>query len=337
VIKSPEIVAPQVFRIRRGILVQGGLFTAIYAAATAAIAWLALLDVPRSLLVACMGIAVFGSMTLLSVYMLLAYSRETVKISETSIQIRSVFHQRSFDALQIERLTLKGVHGNASLVFDAVGRRTRLNLYGYGPEDCLQLTRLFRNIVPGEHQVGWPLFCHRVAIPLRNHFEAQAAAGLKPAEGHLSVRRSRYDRLFAAAVAISAVAGSLLWWFTGLVNLVPLPLLLIVFWRVLRYSVPMHGPAQSQVTARPDGRALVLAVLMILVSQLLLAGFVLAGMRELGCWLALAVLLPTSPVVVYRLHSCDRELAGELVREAESAPATWEAGERTSPPHAPVA
>src|SRR4051794_9884572 len=91
------------FRLRRSVQVQGIVFTAIFLAAALAYASAMFLDEPAKhgfkgehsvAIVVGLGLTVFGTMTLLGVYTLVAYYVERVAIVGTTISVRSVFQNR---------------------------------------------------------------------------------------------------------------------------------------------------------------------------------------------------------------------------------------------------
>ena len=45
---------------------------------------------------------------------------------------------------------------------------TRLHLHGFDRQDRLEIVRRLRDLIPAGKQDGWPLFCSKVALPLRD-------------------------------------------------------------------------------------------------------------------------------------------------------------------------
>lgn len=114
-----------------------------------------------------MGTVVFGTMFLLSIYTLAACYVERLELDGTSLWIRSVFQNHRFDIPDLQRLTWKVIPAGGKIVFKAGRTKSRLDLLGFSKKDRLQIITALRDLVPTQLQVGWPEFCHKVALPLR--------------------------------------------------------------------------------------------------------------------------------------------------------------------------
>ena len=213
------------FGLRRSIQVQGIAFTLLFLAATVGCAGLFLFDEPKKhgfegehsvAIVACSGIAVFGGMALISAYMLIAYHVERFSIAGTRISIRSVFQQRQFDQSEVDKLTWKTNPIDGQLVFHVVNRNARLELHGFRREDRLRMVRLLRQLIPEAKQEGWPLFCLKIALPLRNRCEPQSILENPCSRDEVFITRWRYDRLFLALLPLTIIGAVAAWWWTEL-------------------------------------------------------------------------------------------------------------------------
>src|SRR5687767_12972652 len=101
-------------RLRRAIQFQGIVFTVIFLSATLGYAGIFFLEEPQKHgfhgkysveILGGLGIAVFGAMTCLGIYTLAAYYVEGFSISGTTISVRSVFQNRTFDIRDVRKLT----------------------------------------------------------------------------------------------------------------------------------------------------------------------------------------------------------------------------------------
>jgi hypothetical protein len=260
----------------------------------------------------------------MAVYLLVAYRIECLTVADSYISVRSVFKHHRFDVSQLDCLTWNG-RARKSIRFEALGRKSKFYLDSYSPSDQLQMIRLLHELVPVEKQVGWPVFCHTVAIRLRERQSGADAQALSP--GQISIHRNRYDRFFAVAVPLSVVLVTAFWWTTGLNNLAPVPIFLIAMWLLLRYSTPTGGLVDWRATARPEGRTMLLGFAILLLAQVVIVAGSVLGNRDLACTIAIAFLLAVLPIVIIRLHTLEKRRHAEVAIAAESAPLRWEQGE----------
>ena len=208
------------FRLRRSILIQGIGFLLIYLTVTIGGAVVLLLikepqtqgfkDAESVKIMFGMWVSVFGTMTVLSVYMLIAYCMERLSIKDQRIHVRSVFQNRHFEATEVDRLVWKTTPKGGKLTFYVSGQKTAMHFNGFRREDRLPIIRVLRDLIPEGKQDGWPLFCSKIALPLRDGVQAKARQGneaeLPRSAAEILITRRRYDRLAAVVMPLSLAA-----------------------------------------------------------------------------------------------------------------------------------
>lgn len=252
--------ARESFRPRRSFLLQGAVLTPAFVALTiAAAVWLTLAltasspppgDAPNLWMLG-LAVLVFAGMSLLGLYLLVASVLEQVTIEGTRIVVRTVFQRRALRAADVERLVWKARRPWGGVELCLAGRRTRIDFGAYPAEDRLRMIRLLYRLVPEEKQVQWPLFCQKVALPLRRRLSiVTGGTGCDTCEpGEILVTRRRFDRAVALLLPVSASAALVLWHVTQLIQVLALPLAVTVAWLLLRYSVPREGAVQVRASA----------------------------------------------------------------------------------------
>ncbi len=344
------------FRLRRLIQVAGIAFTLIFSAITVGfVTWLLLLKEPEKegfdgehsvAIVGGLCVTVLGGMTIFSMYTLAAYYVERLVVAGTTIQIRSVFQKREFVASEVDKLEWKIAPIAGRLVFLASGQKTRLDLHGFHPQDRLQIIRLLRNLIPDDKQEGWPLFCMKIGLPLRDGVSSKSGArSVMAAEspaGEVLITRRRYDRLFAVLFPISLIAAAVVslaiaWPPDILLPIVAtasaVPILIFAFWLFLRFTIPPEGKRIPKVTGSYDGRTMLFGLSAVVAARLTMAAVRFTGVnREDGCLAGLMILTPVLPIVMYRLFRSDKakKMADAVV--AATATERWEQGESSREP-----
>jgi hypothetical protein len=329
------------FRLRKAILLKGIAFTLIFTAVVLGYSSIFFLEKPEEFgfkgphsvaIVGGLGMAVFGGMALLSLYMLIAYFVERFAVIEHTIYVKSVFQDRRFDPCEIDRLRWKTTM-SGTLLFYVCGQKTRLDLHGFSRGDRLKIIRQIRRLTPEPTQENWLMFCHKIALPLRNRLlpiEKRVIPDVgKETTKDMLITRMRYDWGFAILFpACLAVAGAA-WWFLGIRQMMGLPAILIPFWLLLRFSTSKEGERVSRVTATPQGRFQIFMWSVIVGSSLVGLVLLWKGIpREMVCTIRLAMIGPLLPLCFYKCYQSDKQ---RKQNEAASAPFSaeqWESGEQ---------
>jgi hypothetical protein len=323
-------------RVRKFFLVFGVAATLLFLAATIGHAYL--LFFPESIpndggfsnvALGWMGIAIYGTMLLLSIAALIEYFVEYIAIDGSSICIRTLFGKRKFDLSEIRRLKWKRYARTGKLVFDLNIGKARIELDHYCLDERLCLIRFFHNEVAEENQTDWPLFCYRVAVPLRDGSRREIESNI---EGHESdkdsgvlITRRRYDRLFGVALPLCVVAAGVVAWKWGNPRLLALPLFLAIFWPMLRYDIPPEGRREPHVTATQRGRLALLTLGLYFADMLVWIGTLWIGVhRDIAWIIGFAVMLPSLPVAFFGCYRLDKERKRKEQVETPLAVAAWD-------------
>jgi hypothetical protein len=167
----------ETFRLKKSLKYMGMAFSAAYLAVVVACASPFFLKDPAKhgfqgkhavAIAVGMGLVVFGPMLLMSLYIWVAYYVERFAIKGTMLWVRSIFQDRQFDISELQRLKWRAPSRDGSIQFHVLGSKTRLDLHGFAADDRLKIIRALRERVPLEVQEGWPHFCQKVALPLRD-------------------------------------------------------------------------------------------------------------------------------------------------------------------------
>jgi hypothetical protein len=283
----------------------------------------------HEVIVAVMGIALFGTMLLLAVYTWAAYYVEHFDINGTRLYVRSTFQNCQFDVSELKRLRWREYPRGGRIDFQLLGSKARLDLHGYSQNDSLRIIQALREIVPPQIQEGWPLFCYKVALPLRDGKSPlrNKPATVEPSAKTCLITRRRYDWMLVVTLPLSIAVAVVLWKRLDDWRLFTLPLLVIGGWALLRYKVPPEGRTAVQLTSTATGRAQLLAFCGIGAAQCALVGLRWMGIdKSLACWTFCLIILPVLPVVMYMLAKEEKRQKNAEQEAAKTAPIEWERG-----------
>ena len=322
-------------RPRKAILYQGLFYAVLFLGATVGYASLFFLDNPAkqgfkdaedAAILGGAGIAAFGLMFLLSLYMIMTYYIERFVADSSTVFVRSVFQNRQFDRSEIQTIKWKISPNGGAVRFRVFGRTTRLDLHGFDREDRLLIIRIIRDLIPVTNQEGWDTFCHQVALPLRDG--TSAIERVDDSIETVLVTRRRYDRLVCLLLPLSIVVAVLLWWWLALPQFFVLPPSIVGFWLLLRFSMPKKGSRVQKLTSHPAGRAQLAGWSAIALTQLLMGALLLAGVgKNVVCRIGTVFLLVgTIPMFLWLFRASKQQKAADQ-RGAETAEAEWQRGE----------
>ena len=269
-----------------------------------------------------MGLVVFGSMLLMSVYLWAAYYVEKFTINETTLSIRSMFQRHQFDASELEGLKWRSHPVGGSIVFRVLGKKSRLDLHGYNKEDRLQIIKTLHDLVPSSIQEGWPEFCHKLALPLRDG--RSPLARCESASKCITVTRKRYDRLAAFLIPLSIFAAIALGAWLNLWQFIVLPPLLFAAWLFLRFDVRPDGRIETPLTSTSYGRAQLVGWGLFGSAALLMFGLRFWDVEESTAnWIAVVIMGVAFVPMLYLLHKAEKQRRIEDKQAAISAPDQW--------------
>jgi hypothetical protein len=282
----------------------------------------------RAILVG-MSVALYGTMLLGSLYTWRSYYVERLTIDGTTLWIQSMFQDHRFDVSELERLKWNSRPASGRIRFETPSLQASLDLAGYGTADRLRIVRVLVELVPDDLQENWPMFCHKIALPLRDGPRSRLRTD--PSLKFVTITRRRYDRLAAIAIPVSivaAVAVGLVW---DVWSILVLPPLLAGAWLLLRFHVSPCGELHVHHASAMPGSAFPVGVGAIVGSLAAMTGLRLYGVeKETACWAGLAIMGPTLPYIIFMGHRADTQRRQAAERAAPFAPDLWREKEERS-------
>lgn len=323
------------YRLRKSIQVLGGVCTAVLAAATISYSSFFLLDRPdeygfkgvhSTLLVGGLGLAAFGFMTLLSAGTLVAYYVDSFEVKGSTIRVRSVFQNRQFELCEVDAVTWRLAPSHGSILFRIAGGTVRLDLYGYSNPDRLAIIRLVHSSLPLPRQTGWDMFCHKIALPLRDGIPSSAR--VDDSIELVPLTRKRYDRLLFSLLPPTLLGGLALGWSLGSWEFLVLPAAVVGFWLLLRVGTPRDGERVVHQVTSPTGRVPLLLFSVLITYLLLRLCLDLAGVEtSTACGIALGVFLAALFPLLRALRQGLRQQRLTELQGAATANEAWQKGE----------
>ncbi len=190
------------FHIRKSVLYGGASNLAF--AISVFVAWVCgirvCVDQEARMFIGLCGPILWGSLLLASTAMLIDYWRYRLTIDKGRIVLRGIFRHKEVDLVDVMearwlvpkgRLRLRTPFENLTIVFDNFESRQRL-----------WLIRFFRQHTPEPAQKDWELFCHGVALPLR---DPKPNAPRSPGPDEYLYTRRHWDWLCVCMFAVVAV------------------------------------------------------------------------------------------------------------------------------------
>jgi hypothetical protein len=183
-------------------------------------------------------IVVFGGFGLLSCYVFAAYHRYRLTLTASGLVVRGLFSETAIEFSDIDRLDW---HTNnfGHVRIRAARKRCLIEMASHPRTDRVRIIEMLRPHVPAEKQVGWPMFCHKVALPLRER-QAYKVRLYRPEQLQL-ITRKRYDKFLYIALPASCAAAGTLWAWLGQPKFIAIPVAVIGGWAVLRLLSPRDG------------------------------------------------------------------------------------------------
>jgi hypothetical protein len=130
------------------------------------------------------------------------------------------------------------------------------------------------------------------------------------------------------ALPLSIAVSFFLWAWIGFRDIFALPILVILGWLLLRYSVSPEGTRQLHVTANAGGRSLLFFFGTITACLCLMFGFlVFVPKGSILLYVPFAALFATLPPVYYFMYKAIKQQRIAEEQAAELAPALWQQGE----------
>jgi hypothetical protein len=118
----------------------------------------------------------------------------------------------------------------------AADRRLKIYFASYEQSQPWTMIDLLRERIPDARQRDWPLFCHRIALPMR---VGNSNRPLRPGEVLLS--RRRWDWIFGVSTIVFAIAGFVAWAMVREIRFLVIPAFLLLVWLPMRRTTPKTG------------------------------------------------------------------------------------------------
>lgn len=260
----------------------------------------------------------FGSIILVTAVGLAASFAQRFEIDGQTFSIRTLLGNRRFDASGLETLIWKVTHGG-SIVFEAQGVKSRLDLFEFSDKDRLRIITAARDLVPTTVQMGWPDFCQKVALPLRDRATSRAES--RPNSEKITI--TRILRVYAVEISIWLLIAAPFWFWTKKSwSIHELLLGGLVAWLICRFENFRDERAEPR--APSTERA---------VSRVILGAFVvLIVIFEVGAsnwigWASIALLMGVAGPTAARLFfTAYRESRSRYEKAVEAAPRLWMQG-----------
>ncbi|WP_298864518.1 hypothetical protein [uncultured Gimesia sp.] len=196
----------------------------------------------------------------------------SITIQKETVILQGVFSCKEIDLSRVLEARWKLI-GSGVLTLKTLTEKGSVHLLNFEREDRLWLIQYFRSHLPESIQQNWDLFCLKVAIPLR---DPKPKVFRDPGPDEILITRKRYDRFGIPLIIISIICGVLTAWYFKHPKYLSMPVILIIFWVLLRNSIPKEGKVFSKIGSDKESMEVV---------------------KLLGWWIGLVIIL----LITYRL------------------------------------
>ncbi len=174
----------------------------------------------------------------------------TAKLPSTNTTVVSMSLQnRGNRDSRLTAVRWRNTPQGGSLVLTTATEKVRIYLDNFEPEDRVWLIRHFRNGVSEGLQDGWALFCHKIALPLRDKSTPpHAVLDLDS----VRITRRRWDWYFLPINVVSLILAPVVAWRLEQPRLLAFPILPAVLWLCMRGMTPREGLVAERITSRPE-------------------------------------------------------------------------------------
>ena len=272
-----------------------------------------------------MGLVIFGTMFLVSLYIWAAYYVERFAIKGTMLWVRSIFQNRQFDVSELQRLKWRALPRHGSIDFYVLGSKTRLGFtrirIGRSAQNHSSPARM---CPPGSARRLAPLLPEG-GLALR---DGEPQPEYEPTAELRTITRERYDRLLVLGMPVMVALATVLWAWSNAWQFFALPVLFLAGELLLRFNVPPEGRREPTVTSTPQGRAALILYFAAFSMMLVMIGFPLLGFgKRIALGTAYAVMAGIFPPVIYSAIKADKRRRAAESQTVDLAPAIWQEGE----------
>ncbi|MDF1746319.1 MAG: hypothetical protein P1V19_21665, partial [Gimesia sp.] len=180
---------------------------------------------------------VLSFFTGISLWILLAYKYESLTIQNESVIQQGVIFRKEIDLSSVKQARWNLVQGGG-IKLKSLTEKISIYFDNFEREERLWIIHHFQSHLPESVQQNWEMFCHKVAIPLRDYKPEEFQP---PGADEVLLTRKRWDWYFVPLILLTAVLGIIATWKFQLPRLLSAPLLPTMLWLMLRYGTPKRG------------------------------------------------------------------------------------------------
>ncbi len=325
--------AETVFRLRKGYRNLGIVCLLFFVFTGVASAWGIWSEVPpnrrvHALYLLIFSLSVWGFMAGLSLWVLVAYYRESLTIRDGHVIQQGVIGKKEIDLADITDVHWIVIK-RGKITLRTVMEKLKIYLDNFEPTERLWLIRRVRTGLPETIQRDWDLFCYKIAIPLRDR---GVLANRPPGPDEVTLTRRRWDWYFFPFTVLCAAIGIVYCRQLPQPRILAVPLIAALLWIVLRFNTPRQGFVLKRIGAEPGQTRFLLFCLWWF--GIAIAGFVLLELCKLPMPQALTLQIIGSIAwfggFLFRAHRFDRQRQQRDREAAKVAVQQWNEGERRS-------
>jgi hypothetical protein len=208
---------------------------------------------PDKRVIAMIGLSLFWSfLSGISTWLLLNYRCANLAFRNGGVILKGVIRRKKCD---LEIITAaRWEFPRRRITLRTPQEKLTIDLMDFEPEKRLWLIRYFRRRLPDSVQKGWDLFCHKVALPLRDD---ERQGNQPPGPEQVVLTRRRWDWYFVPLIVLSVVIGVVGGLKLEQPRMLIAPVMPIGLWLFLRFSTPKRGLASRRLGNEPARRFLV--------------------------------------------------------------------------------
>lgn len=191
----------------------------------------------------------WGFFATLAAWLLLACRREYLKITHDRITHQGVIRQKGICFADVEAAIWRSQPQHGKVLLRTSASKVNIHLENFTPEDRLRIIELLRAELPEVVQTNWELFCHRVAVPLREKVRQPVR---EPKKDEILITRRRWDWLFLPIIVLTLVFGLVMWLAFEQPRMLVAPVAPVGLWLFLRITTPKSGLIAKRLSITPE-------------------------------------------------------------------------------------
>jgi hypothetical protein len=318
-----------VLRLRKSYFALGIVGLVMLLAMAAFSYYAAITDVPadRRAYFLILTLGVWGFMTCLDLWLLLACWREQLLVQDDRMIRQGVFSTKELSWSEIVEARWRVIPAGGSVVLKTATDKMKVEFSNFEREQSLFLIRHLWKVLPSFAHRDWPLFCYKIALPMSKSLAPQVERG--PHENEVRITRRRWDWYFLPGILLAAAIGVYLWQMFGLSRSLIGPLPLIALWLFVRWGTPKQG---MLVPTSPEDRQLIAWFSLTLLSAfpLMYISKQLEKQHPALGFVALLPLLAFFPVIIRMGVRKERRQKERALEATPAAVEEWERQEAAS-------